>query len=303
MKNFISDNMAEKRQLPLDLLLVAGLVLLIDMLVLVPAFSVSFLRTYLGILMVLFLPGYALAGAIFPAKNDLEGIERAVVSFALSISVAPIVGFGLNSTLWGITEIPTLTVFSVFTLLMCAVAYYRRSLLPEVEAFKTPSKTYFLNIKAEILKESGSTFDRALAVFLVFLVVASVGSLAYIIGNPKNGEHFTEFYIMGPNKTIGNYPTELIKGEKATIFVGIVNHEYRTVDYTMDVKLGNRSLPLPENQKHITLGHNMSWEEPVVFTPAVEGNGTKLEFLIFNETEKKTPYRNLHLWVNVTKEA
>ena len=148
MKNFISDKMAEKRQLPLDLLLVAGLVLLTDILVLVPVFSGSFLRTYLGILLVLFLPGYALTGAIFPAKNDLEGIERAVVSFGLSIAVVPIMGLGLNYTIWGIREIPILTVLSVFTLLMCAIAYYRRSLLPEAEAFEIPFKASFLNMKS-----------------------------------------------------------------------------------------------------------------------------------------------------------
>ena len=103
------------------------------------------------------------------------------------------------------------------------------------------------------MKKPESIIDKVLAVFLVLLVLASVGSLAYIIGNPKEGEHFTEFYILGPNKTTGNYPTEFVKGEKGTVFVGIVNHEYRPVDYTMDVKLGNKSLPLPENQKQISL--------------------------------------------------
>jgi len=94
-----------------------------------------------------------------------------------------------------------------------------------------------------------------------------------------------------------------VQGEKGTVFVGIINHEHRFVDYTMDVKLGNRSLPLPENQKHISLANNMSWEEPVTFTPLIEGNDTKLEFLLFNETGKTIPYRNLHLWINVTKES
>jgi len=303
MKNFISDKMASKKLLPLDLLILVGLVFLTDIFVLVPVFSGSFLRTYLGILMVLLLPGYALTGAIFPAKNDLEGIERAVVSFGLSIAVVPLMGLALNDTIWGIREIPILTVLSVFTLLICAIAYYRRGLLPEAEAFEIPFKAHYLNIKNEILKKPEPITDKVLAFLLIFSVIASVGSLAYIIGVPKEGEHFTEFYILGPNRTADNYSTEFVLGEKGTVFVGIVNHEHRPVNYTMEVKLGNRSLPLPENQKHINLAHNMSWEEPVAFTPTFEGNNTKLQFLLFNETEKTVPYRNLHIWINVTKET
>jgi uncharacterized membrane protein len=295
--------MASKRQLPLDLLIVAGLVLLTDVLVLVPVFSGSFLRTYLGIFMVLFLPGYALTGAIFPAKKDLEEIERAMVSLGLSIAVVPTMGLALNYTVWGIREIPILIAISAFTLLMCAIAYYRRSLLPETEAFEIPFKAAFLDIKAEILKKPESTTERVLTVFLILSVLASVGSLAYIIGNPKEGEHFTEFYILGPNRTADNYQTEFIQGEKGTVFVGIINHEHRSVDYTMDVKLGNMSLPIPENQRQISLADNMSWEEPVTFTPPIEGKNMKLEFLLFNETEKTIPYRNLHLWINSTKET
>jgi uncharacterized membrane protein len=303
MKNFIRDKMASKRQLPLDLLIVAGLVLLTDIFVFVPVLSGSFLRTYLGILMVLLLPGYASTGAIFPAKNDLEGIERAMVSFGLSIAIVPTMGLALNYTVWGIREVPILTAISAFTLLMCAIAYYRRSLLPETEAFEIPFKAAFLNIKSEILKKPESTTDRILAVFLILSILASVVGLAYIIGNPKGGEHFTEFYILGSNKTADNYQTEFVQGEKGTVFVGIVNHEHRPVDYTMEMKIGNRSLSLPENEKHISLPQNMSWEEPVTFIPPVEGKNMKLEFLLFNDTEKTVPYRNLHLWINVTKET
>jgi uncharacterized membrane protein len=294
--------MASNRQLPLDLLVVSGLVLLTDILVLLPVLSGSFLRTYLGILMVLLLPGYALTGAIFPAKNDLEGIERAVVSLGLSIAVVPIMGLALNYTDWGIREIPILTAISVFTLLMCAVAYYRRRLLPETEAFDIQFKAAFSDMTADI-KKPGSAIDRVLAIFLILSDIASVVSLAYIIGTPKEGEHFTEFYILGPNRTADNYQTDFIQGEKGTVYVGIINHEYRPVDYTLDVKLGNKSLPISENQRQIKLAHNETWEEPVTFTPSIEGTNMKLEFLLFNETEKTTPYRNVHLWVNVTKET
>lgn len=293
--------MAGNRQLSMDLLLVAGFVLITNIFMLVPVLSDSFLRTYLGIILVLFLPGYALTGALFPAKKDLDGIERAAISFGLSILIAPLLGLALNYSNWGIREIPLLTEFSIFTLLMCAIAYYRRGLLPENEVFGVSFKRCYRSMKARILEKSESKTDKVIAFILVFSILASMGSLAYIIGNPKEGEHFTEFYILGNNSTIGDYPTEFVQGEKGTVTVGIINHEYRPIDYTIDVRLENRSLP--ESQKQISLGNNMSWEEPITFTPPLEGKNMKLEFLLFNETEKTIPYRNLHLWINVTKEA
>jgi uncharacterized membrane protein len=295
--------MAGNRQFPFDLLLVAGLVILTDIFVLVPVLSGSFLRTVLGLLLVLFLPGYALIGALLPAKKDLEGIERALLSLGLSIAIVPLMGLGMNYTDWGIREIPVLTGLSVFTLLMCGIACYRRLQLPEAEAFEVPIVTTISGLKAELLEETGSGADKALAVLLVISILASLGSLAYVIGNPRDGEAFTEFYILGPDRTAENYPTEYAPGDSGTVVVGIVNHEHRTVDYTMEVRLENRPLPLPEDQKYISLDHNVSWQEQVTITPPVEGENMKLEFLLFNETEKSVPYRNVHLWINVTKEA
>lgn len=293
--------MAGNRQLSMDLLVVAGFVLITNIFILVPVLSESFLRTYLGVILVLFLPGYALTGALFPAKKDIDGIERAAISFGLSISIAPVLGLSLNYSSWGVREIPLLTEFSIFTLLMCAIAYYRRRLLSETEVFGVSFKKCYLSMKAKVLEKSESKTDKVIAFIFVLSMLASIGSLAYIIGNPKEGEHFTEFYILGNNSTIRDYPTEFVQGEKGTVTVGIINHEYRPMDYTIDVRLENRSLP--ESQKQISLGNNMSWEEPVTFKPPLKGKNMKLEFLLFNETEKTIPYRNLNLWINVTEEA
>jgi len=66
--------------------------------------------------MVLFLPGYALIAALFPSKNDLDGIERLALSFGLSIAVVPLIGLGLNFTPFGIRLVPIIVSLSVFTL-------------------------------------------------------------------------------------------------------------------------------------------------------------------------------------------
>ena len=80
-----------------------------------------------------------------------------------------------------------------------------------------------------------------------------------------------------------NYTTEYIRGESGTYIIGITNNEHRTMDYTMEVRLENKSLPLPENLQHIRLPHNTTLEEPLEITPSVEGENMKLEFQLYND--------------------
>ncbi len=289
--------------------------LLTDIFVLAPGINETILRNVLGLPLVLFLPGYALIAALFPAKSDLDGIERTALSFGLSIAIVPLIGLVLNYTPFGIRLLPVLVCLSIFIFIMCWLAYIRRASLPETEAFEISfsaaalslkneilEKSFSaaaLSLKNEILEKSESKLDRALTVFLILSILLSVATLGYIIVTPKEGEHFTEFYLLGPQGKADNYTTNYTLGQSGTVIVGIVNHEYMPVNYTMEVKLENQSLSLPENLQKITLAHNETWEEPVTLTPPFEGQDMKLEFLLFNETDKTTPYRNLHLWINV----
>ena len=113
-------------------------------------------------------------------------------------------------------------------------------------------------------------------------------------------EPLTEFYILGPEGKADNYPTNYMLGGNGTVIVGITNHEYRHVNYTMDIRLKNTSLPLSPDQKYVSLGHNETWEKAVTINPPFEGTNMELEFLLFNEIES-IPYRNLNLWINVTE--
>jgi len=292
------------KKVPSDLLIVMELVLLTDIFVLTPGLSETAVRNILGLPLVLFLPGYALIAALFPAKSDLDGIERTALSFGLSIAVVPLIGLGLNYTPWGIRLLPILISLSVFTFLMCGLAYLRRAKLSETEAFEVPFRETTLSLKAEILEKPKSKLDQALTVVLILSILLSVATLIYVIATPKEGEHFTEFYILGPDGKADNYTTNYVLGESGTVIVGIVNHEYRPINYTMEIKLENKFLPLPENQRQISLAHNETWQEPVTFTPLFEGQNMKLEFLLFNETDRTVPYRDLHLWIDVnTTEA
>ncbi len=84
-------------QMPADLLAAVVLALAVLLFTLTPL-SGLFLRIPIGLLMVLFVPGYVLIAALFPRKGDLDGIERIALSFGLSIAVVPLIGLGLNYT-------------------------------------------------------------------------------------------------------------------------------------------------------------------------------------------------------------
>ena len=91
-----------------------------------PYLNESFLRVLFGVLLVLFIPGYALIAALFPAAGDIDGIERIALSFGLSIAIVPLTGLALNYTPWGIRLDPVVTCLSLLTLGLCLVAQYRR---------------------------------------------------------------------------------------------------------------------------------------------------------------------------------
>jgi len=287
-----------KKIIPSDIFIIIAYTILTVIFIIVPPLSNTWIRTVLGFPMVLFFPGYALIAALFSKKDDLDGIERIALSFGLSIAVVPLLGLGLNYTPWGIRLIPILVTLVIFTLIMCAITIYRRSELPEGEVFSVPFTAFFASIHEEIFTKPESRVDRILTVILVISIIASVVMLVYVIVTPKQGEKFTEFYILGPGGMADDYPVEFILGDSGTVIVGVVNHEYALINYSLALVLENESL---NRNQEIMLAHNETWEQPVTFTPDRAGTDMKLQFLLYMENNFTVPYRDLHLWIDVSE--
>lgn len=317
--------------MPADLLAMAIMALAVLLLTLTPL-SGLFLRVPIGLLMVLFVPGYVLIAALFPKKGDLDGIERVALSFGLSIAVVPLIGLGLNYTPWGIRLVPVVISISAFTLLMAAAAYWRRMSLPLEERFSLHLRQWSNSLKEEIRAEGERGWvDKALTIILILSIIASIAALVYVVVTPKEGEKFTEFYILGPGGKAYAYPTEVRAGDNSSLIVGVVNHEYRLTNYTMEIQLNNTPPPIdfllnesenkslenattglsalqddrtdliiPIMRMNLSLPHNETWERPVTYVLDEPGDRQKLQFLLYKENNFTAPYRDLHLWVNVT---
>ena len=259
--------------------------------VIVPASTMAALRVILGVSLVAFFPGYALAAALFPGREDLTTIERLGLSLGASLPAAFSIGFLLNYTPWGIRLSAASISLVLFVALCCAVAYYRRMALPPGERF------------AVILRWSAAGWqdrawpDRLLAVALIFSIAALGGTSLFFSARPKVGERFTEFYVLGPGRQAEGYPREVASGQPTALIVGVGNYEQTDVEYTVEVAGGARTAQVAR----VRLGHGERWEGPYALTLTEPGEA-KIRLLLYRQGDRE-PYRSLQLWITVREEA
>jgi uncharacterized membrane protein len=290
-------------------------------------------RTLLGLPFILFIPGYVLVFALFPAKKTDRGIdtlERLALSFGLSIAVVPLIGLALNYTPWGIRLQPILFSIFFFILIIGLAGIYRWK--------KTdPEERFIISLQLRLPKQENN-IDRALTIILAIAILIVIASLIYVIMMPKTGETFTEFYLLGPTGKAEGYPRNLTINQTATVTIGIANHEQRLIEYIIEVWLINQTTITNNQTGANETQYNQMWyldtitttlphqeiniEEPwqpqwtYNYTFAVDTPGEfKLAFLLFTtpiapyathtdyheiaDEKISSAYRENHLWITI----
>jgi len=76
------------------------------------------------------------------------------------------------------------------------------------------------------------------------VIIGLMGAVAVypILAESRIVEPFSELGILGPNMKIGDYPRELVVGERFNLYLYVGNHEGRAQYYRVLVKLGDRSM-------------------------------------------------------------
>jgi uncharacterized membrane protein len=291
------------------------------------------IQIVLGLGFTLFIPGYVLIFALFPTRKTDKGIDilqRITLSFGFSIAVVPLIGFALNYTPWGI-QLKSISLFlTYFVLIFGTIGLYRWIRTP-------PEKRFILSFKGSLLK-SENKIEKLLTILIIISMLIVVSIVVYALVIPKTGEHYTEFYLLTFDHKNEGYPRNLTKGENVTGIIGILNHEYRIINYTVELWLINQTVTYNEStaenqtiythmwfidKKTIILPHididieksNITqWESDYSF-PITRIGSYKLVFLLFttptnkyivNEDYKNiaaqkisSAYRELHIWINV----
>ncbi len=284
--------------------------------------SIPFIRIIFAIPLALFIPGYLLMLVFFPKRKDIGEIERLILSIGMSVAIIPLIGLLLNFSPWGIRLDPLVTSIILFILLMAIFARYRLISLPPSDRYGFPFDQITGLFKNNTNTAKISSGDRILSTILIIGFCLAIGITAFIVTTPKHDENFTEFYLLGPSGMAFDYPTHLASGTIYPLQIGIGNHEFQNISYTLEIwaipeplKKGEAQpggLPMVrQDQISLTLGHN----ETRIITYNLSLNATgynRIEFLLFNESYScnssdgseriNSSYRDLHLWINTTNQ-
>lgn len=328
-------------ELPFDLVVVMAVITLVNLIVFVEIPLPSSVRAALSLLFLLVLPGYAFVAALFPEAHvgdtgtpnpddstrwfvshtgkGIDGLERATLSFATGIVIAPVIGILIEFTPWEIKLGPIVVAVSAFTFGMAIVAAVRRRRVPRDRRFIVPIQQWVRLGRRALQFETRK--DLALNVFLVMSLLAATGSVAYTVAGPQGGDSFTEFYLLTENESeklvATDYPRNFTVGESRPLYVGITNHEGRQTNYTVlvvqqRVSRQNNTTRVRESRLldrfrvSVGAGETRVWNHSV--TPTMTGDHLRLTYLLYKESPPADPtvvnaYRDLHLWINVSDSA
>lgn len=263
--------------------------------------SLSFLspvRVLLGLLYILYMPGYCLTFAFFPRADELNGIERTGLSIGLSIALVPLLALLLDWLPTTSLHLWPILLIECGVMALCTVIALERRL--HLGAKSAPT----LSWRPQSWWHSQPSVEKRIYKTLASVLLVTVIYAAWIFLVPSSDEFTTEFYILGSEGLAQNFPRQAIPGEELAVTMGITNregddHSYRVEVWAIDPWRSNQRQLLSEIEPG-TLSANQTEESPVTWSMPWAGKDQKVEFLLFidNQTE---PYRQLRLWLDVVE--
>lgn len=278
----------------LDLVVVLVLTIVCTVFVLDLGLNNSTLNSVMGLLLIVFLPGYALIAAIYPRRGDLSLIIRLVLSFGVSYFLTSVIGFVLNHTHLGNSLNPVLLVLAIITFIVTAAAFWMRIRVPAGDRFRIEWGA----TTGESFSIGGSRNRNFLmlgVVVIVALLIAAPTALNLL--NPTEEViTSTDFYVVGPdgNNISAAYPQNITSGEDVTVTMVLVNHENTETTYRI-VTSSNQSVM---DEINVTLKPNEKKEIPYTFTAGAQGE-RKIEFLLYKLPDLNNVYRAFSFLINI----
>jgi uncharacterized membrane protein len=244
------------------------------------------LRLPFGLLAVLFLPGYALAVALFPESRQFDPTEWLALALGLSLAVSLLIAIGLNYLPWGVRPAPIILTVTGGTWAASAVAWRRRQAIP--------SGTLPLAGMRGAWQGQPGPARRAMMFAGAALFIALAALAVTLLWPPVPD---TEFFALGSGGLAESYPTRATVGEPISLPVGISNHEHGSQTFTIEARLGGAALAKSEP---VVVAPGASWQGQISFAAPQAGDHQAVDIDLL---QGDTVQRRLRLWLDVADGA
>ncbi|MDD1774715.1 MAG: DUF1616 domain-containing protein [Methanobacterium sp.] len=233
------------------------------------------------ILLILFLPGYALISLICTKEENAGALERLVYGVAASISLTAALGLTLNFTSWNTLE-HLILILSILSLIFLVAAYLRRRSTPPDERYY-PELAGFLKGKGAGYNKNSQT-EKMLTILLI-LSVLLLAFTTYITANHLEGKPYTNFTVKNASGSTVN-SLNLTSGETMNLTINLANHENKKTTYHLLVNSGSiiitDQIIILEDDEVKDVKVNLTTEDP--------GNRT-LEFKLYKLPDNTNIYQ------------
>jgi uncharacterized membrane protein len=145
--------------------------------------------------------------------------------------------------------------------------------------------------------EKGVYLDRsakrkiALATLILLTIILVFAALQPVFFSISYTQKYSELGILGPNLTVGNYPTSILQNQSFTLYGYLVNQKGTAQYYNVLVKIGNQSTQISNStysnapviaQYYSTLDNNQTYIFPMNLSIGQTGANERLIFELWS---------------------
>lgn len=244
------------------------------------------MRLIFGLPFVFFAPGYALLAALYGNNDWLSHEERFWASFGLSVVATSLLGLIVGFAIGNDLRL-AYSVLLIWVAGLTAIAVVRR------QKMKSPASLpgyalLNLGLLTKLKPQSRWQFAE-LIVFL--LVVLAVGRLLWVSSQAE--PRFTEFYLLGEDGAMGNYPENIGIDDPVSLIVGVISHEKGTTPYALYYNVNGGEDILVEQ---FELNRAERRESEVALSLPEEAGQYKITFSLHMNDDPK-PYHTNYVWL------
>lgn len=280
------------------------------------------------------VPGYVLTTAAFPGYTTspttpsvvrkrrvgrlqfaaLDDLERAALSFGLSLLLLPLFAFTLAYFGRPLGEDHIFFAVVAFVAVVGLVGIVRRVRLPASSRYDLPVSEWLGAARVGFF--GGGPLDKALNVALAGSIILASVMLVGAVAAPGDGYRYTDASLVTINDNgeyvQENYPTEFVKDQPRKITLVVGNHEKTKVEYTVVVQLqrvneqGQVTNAQEIDRYSQIVPNGGEWQLRHSVAPTMTGDRLRMTWLIYKGGAPANPTienadEHVYLWVEVVE--